>query len=60
MGHTVKGVDKHYIAKLRLSVLRAASQCIADEIDNPQDPAGEDDVAVLSADSVSPASKFRP
>jgi hypothetical protein len=44
VGHTVKGVDKSYVAKLRLSVLRAAAQRIADEIENPQDPAGEDDV----------------
>jgi hypothetical protein len=35
VGHTVKGVDKHYLAKLRISVLRAAAQRIADEIDNP-------------------------
>jgi hypothetical protein len=54
-GHTVKGVDKHYLAKLRLSVLRAASQRIADEIDNPQDPAGEDDLAVFSTGGASTA-----
>lgn len=47
VGHTVKGIDKHYIAKLRLSVLRRAAQRIADEIENPQEPAGEDDIAVL-------------
>jgi integrase len=29
MGHTVKGVDKHYLAKLRLSVLRAANRNIS-------------------------------
>jgi ribosomal protein S16 len=46
VGHTVKGIDKSYVAKLRLSVLRAAAQRIADEIDNPQDPAGEDVVVV--------------
>jgi hypothetical protein len=37
VGHTVKGVDKHYLAKLRISVLRAAAQRIADEIDNPRE-----------------------
>lgn len=37
MGHTVKGVDKHYLAKLRISVLRAAAQRIADEIDSPRE-----------------------
>jgi hypothetical protein len=46
VGHTVKGVDKSYVAKLRLSVLRAAAQRISDEIENPQDPVGEDDVVV--------------
>lgn len=45
VGHTVKGVDKHYIAKLRLSVLRAATQRIADEIENPQELAGEEETA---------------
>jgi len=50
VGHAIKGVDKHYIAKLRLSVLRAAAQKITDEIDNPQDPAGEDDAATMSQD----------
>jgi len=47
VGHTVKGVDKHYLSKLRLSVLRAAAQRIADEIDNPSELA-EDDCAVES------------
>lgn len=47
VGHAIKGVDKHYIAKLRLSVLRAAAQKIADEIDNPQDLVGEDNVAAV-------------
>jgi hypothetical protein len=47
VGHTVKGINAHYLAKLRLSVLRAAAQRIADEIDNPQDPAGLDDAAML-------------
>jgi len=51
VGHTVKGVDKHYIAKLRLSVLRAATQRIADEIDNPQEPAGEEEAASVEASS---------
>ena len=37
VGHTVKGVDKHYLAKLRISVLRAAAQRIADEIDDPRE-----------------------
>jgi hypothetical protein len=46
VGHTIKGVDSHYLAKLRLSVLRAAAQRIADEIDNPQEPVGQDDAAV--------------
>lgn len=46
VGHAIKGVDRHYIAKLRLSVLRTAAQRIADEIDNPQEPAGEDDSAI--------------
>jgi hypothetical protein len=36
VGHTVKGVDRHFIARLRLSVLRHAAQRIADEIENPQ------------------------
>jgi hypothetical protein len=44
VGRTVKGVDRSYVAKLRLSILRAAAQRIADEIENPQDPAGEDDI----------------
>ena len=44
VGHTVKGVNRSYIAKLRLSVLRAAARRIADEIENPQDPVGEDNV----------------
>jgi integrase len=48
VGHTVKGVDKHYIAKLRLSVLRAAAQRIADEIDNPQETSGDDAAAVVA------------
>jgi hypothetical protein len=48
VGHTVKGIDKHYIAKLRLRVLRRAAQRIADEIDNPQEPSGDEDVAVLA------------
>jgi hypothetical protein len=48
VGHTIKGVDKHYIAKLRLSVLRAAAQRIADEIENPQDIAGDDAQGVLA------------
>ena len=37
VGHTVKGVDKHYLAKLRISALRAVAQRIADEIDNPRE-----------------------
>ena len=49
VGHTVKGIDAHYLAKLRLSVLRAAAQRIADEIDNPQEPACQDDAAALGA-----------
>jgi hypothetical protein len=47
VGPSIKGVDKHYIAKLRLSVLRAATQRIADEIENPRELAGEDDSAVV-------------
>jgi integrase len=48
VGHTVKGVDKHYIAKLRLTVLRAAAQRIADEIENPQDISGDEAQAVVA------------
>jgi hypothetical protein len=48
VGHTIKGVDKHYIAKLRLSVLRAAAQRIADEIENPQEMSGDDGQAVVA------------
>ena len=45
VGHAIKGVDKHYLAKLRISVLRAAAQRIADEIDNPRElPEGDDAV----------------
>ena len=46
VGHAIKGVDKHYLARLRISVLRAAAQRISDEIDNPREPAGEGDSAV--------------
>ena len=42
VGHTIKGVNKSYIAKLRRSVLLAATQKIADEIDNPKDPSDEE------------------
>jgi integrase len=42
VGHAIKGVNKSYIAKLRRSVLLAATQKIADEIDNPQEPADDD------------------
>jgi len=42
VGHTVKGVDKHYLAKLRLGVLQVAAQRIADEIDNPRELPEED------------------
>ena len=38
----MKGVDKHYLAKLRISVLRAAAQRIADEIDSPRELADGD------------------
>ena len=48
VGHTIKGVDKHYIAKLRLSVLRAAAERIADEIENPQGISGDDAQAVVA------------
>lgn len=48
VGHTVKGVDKHYIVKLRLSVLREAAQKIADEIDNPREVEGEDEIFAFS------------
>jgi integrase len=37
VGHSLRGVNKHYIANLRLSVLHAATQRISDEIDNPQE-----------------------
>jgi hypothetical protein len=46
VGHAIQGVDKSYIAKLRLSVLRAAVQRVVDEIENPQEVPGEDDVLV--------------
>jgi len=46
VGHAIKGIDKHYLAKLRISVLRAAAQRIADEIDNPQELPGEGDCAM--------------
>lgn len=46
VGHAIQGVDKSYIAKLRLSVLRASVQRICDEIENPQEVPGEDDVMV--------------
>jgi hypothetical protein len=46
VGHALKGVDRHYLARLRISVLRAAAQRIADEIDNPRELAGEGDGAV--------------
>jgi hypothetical protein len=48
VGHTVKGVDKHYLAKLRISVLRAAAQRIADEIDNPREQAEGDGAVELA------------
>ena len=48
VGHTVKGVDKHYLAKLRISVLRAAAQRIADEIDNPHELAEESGVVEIA------------
>jgi len=51
VGHSVKGVDAHYIAKIRLSVLRAAAQRIADEIDAPHDPLDEADEAWLPRDA---------
>jgi integrase len=50
VGHAIKGVNKSYIAKLRRSVLLAATQKIADEIDNPQEPA--DDEIIVSAKQV--------
>jgi hypothetical protein len=49
VGHTVKGVDKHYLAKLRISVLRAAAQRIADEIDNPRELAEGDSAVEVAA-----------
>jgi hypothetical protein len=49
VGHAIKGIDKHYLAKLRISVLRAAAQRIADEIDDPQELPGEGDCAVDAA-----------
>lgn len=51
VGHTIKGVDQHYIAKLRLSVLRAAAQRIADEIDNPRETVDEETAAVAEANA---------
>jgi hypothetical protein len=50
VGHAIRGVNKRYIAKLRRSVLLAATQKIADEIDNPQEPV--DDEIILSAKQV--------
>jgi hypothetical protein len=47
VGHAIKGVNKSYIAKLRRSVLLAATQKIADEIDNPQEPV-DDDIIVAA------------
>jgi hypothetical protein len=57
VGHSVKGVDAHYIAQIRLSVLRAAAQRIADEIDNPHDPVGESDESWLTPDAASAEKK---
>jgi hypothetical protein len=50
VGHTIKGVNKSYIAKLRRSVLLAATQKIVDEIDNPKEP--KDDETVVQAKHV--------
>jgi hypothetical protein len=49
-GHAIKGVNKSYIAKLRRNVLLAATQKIADEIDNPQEPV--DDEIIVPAKQV--------
>jgi hypothetical protein len=50
VGHTIKGVNKSYIAKLRRSILLAATQKIADEIDNPKEPM--DDEIIVQAKHV--------
>jgi hypothetical protein len=50
VGHSIKGVNKSYIAKLRRSVLLAATQTIADEIDNPKEPT--DDEIIVHAKHV--------
>jgi len=42
VGHSIQGVDKSYIAKLRLAVLLAATQAIANEVENPNELPGED------------------
>jgi integrase len=47
VGHTVKGIDRHYVAKLRLSVLRAAAQKIANEIDDPMEIAGDNEPVLI-------------
>lgn len=57
VGHTIKGVDKHYIAKLRLSVLRAAAQRIADEIDSPQEVESEEDAGIVGQSSTEPSTE---
>jgi len=50
VGHSIKGVNKSYIAKLRRSVLLTATQKIADEIDNPKEPM--DDEIIVPAKQV--------
>jgi len=46
VGHAIRGVDRSYIAKLRIDVLRRAAQRIADEIDNPTEMMDEDTLLV--------------
>jgi integrase len=50
VGHTIKGVNRSYIAKLRQSVLLTATQKIADEVDNPKEPM--DDEIIVQAKHV--------
>jgi hypothetical protein len=44
VGHAIKGVNKSYIAKLRRRILLAATQKIADEIDNPKEPMDDENI----------------
>jgi hypothetical protein len=51
VGHSVQGVNRSYIANLRLSVVRAAAQRIGDAIENPRECSSDDlalDTCLLS------------